>query len=315
MNKEIDLVLNALAHNQFGAVAREQAYARGIRADAANRRMTWGAFRDATPRVIVSTSSPDSFEQRATIARLDAGPGAAVSVLTTLAFAKLPGFSLEPIHISRPRRDHREPAAGIVWHHPRLMLPQHVFELNGLITTTPTRALADMLALPDFSPARAERALDSARSARLTNHVLLSRMSDEWCVRGRRGSVALRDYLTRKPADWVPPASNLARRFIDIITRAGFPKPRSEVNLGDEVAWLGRVDCLDPELPLIAEIDSERFHAAPLDEEADELRDSSMKRAGFEVARFKEHEVWYQPQTVIDRWRQKRAEVRRPIGR
>jgi len=315
VNNKIDEFLTELAHKQFGAVARYQASERQIRGDAVQRRVDRGLFREATPRVIVSTSAPDSFEQRATIARLDAGPGSAVSVLTTLAFVGLSGFSLEPIHISRPRQDSRLPMEGIVWHHPRLMLPHHVFELNGLITTTPTRALADMLALPNFHAKRAERALDSARSARLTNHILLSRMADEWCGRGRRGSVALREYLQRKPVDWVPPASNLASRFIEIITDAGFPEPRSEVNLGDEVGWLGRVDCLDPELPLIAEVDSDRYHTAPLDTDSDETRDESMTRAGFHVIRFKEHEVWHEPRSVVRRWRDKRAEVRRALGR
>ena len=315
MNKEIDAKLNALAHRQFGAVAWYQTLDEGLRTDAVVRRVTWGVFRDATPRVIVSASAPDSFEQRATIARLDAGPGAAISVLTTLAWAGLSGFALEPIHVSRTRIGRREPPNGVIWHKPRLLLPSHVFEMNGLVTTTPTRALADMLAIPDFSEHRAERALDNARSSRLTNHVLLARMAGEWCERGRRGSTYLRDYLERKPADWVPPASNLARRFIALIVGAGMPEPRSEVNLGDEVAWLGRVDCLDPELPLVAEIDSDRYHTAPLDIAADQVRHDGLERGGFAVEHFDEHEVWYEPRSVIDRWRSKRNEVRHNLGR
>lgn len=315
MNKDIDATLNALAHKQFGAVAWYQTVHEGLRNESVKRRVKWGIFREATPRVIVSTSAPDSFEQRATIARLDAGPGAAISVLTTLAWAGLPGFALEPIHISRLRTGRDAPPKGVVWHKPRLLLPSHVFELNGLVTTTPTRALADMLAIPRFNEHRAERALDNARSSRLTNHVLLTRMAGEWCERGRRGSTYLRDYLERKPADWVSPASNLARRFIALIVGAGMPEPRSEVNLGDEVAWLGRVDCLDPELPLIAEIDSEKYHTAPLDVAADGDRQDGLENGGFAFARFKEHEVWYEPRVVIDRWRSKRNEVRRSLGR
>jgi hypothetical protein len=314
VNKNIDEALSALAHKQFGALSRAQAYESGIRKDAVDRRVDWGLFRNATTRVIVATSSPDSFEQRATIARLDGGPGAAVSVFTTLAWAGLSGFALEPIHVTRQRSDFRKAPTGVVWHIPRRLLPEHVMELNGLITTTPTRALADMLTLPNTSEKRCERALDNARSARLTNHVLLSRIAAQLCGRGWPGTTFLRDYLERKPVDWVPPASNLARRFIELIKEAGMPEPRSEVNLGDEVAWLGRVDCLDPQLPLIAEIDSERFHTAPLDVESDEQRDENMNRAGFEVIRFREHDVWYDPGKVIDRWRNKRAEVRRNLA-
>ncbi|MEY2419182.1 MAG: hypothetical protein QOG90_1862 [Actinomycetota bacterium] len=308
MNKDIDDTLNALARNQFGAIGRWQL---GVRRDAVDRRVEWGLYRDATPRVIVSTSSPDTFEQRATVARLDAGPGAAISVFTTLAWVGLSGFTLEPIHVARKRRDFRKPPNGVVSHIPRNLLPEHIIEVNGLITTTPTRALADMLTLPRTSAKRSERALDNARSSRLTNHVLLSRMADQLYGRGWPGTTFLRDYLERKPVDWVPPASNVARRFVEIITDAGFPEPRSEVDLGDEIAWLGRVDCLDPELPLVAEIDSDRFHTAPLDVESDARRDASMTRAGFAVIRFTEHDVWHNPRSVIDRWRAKRTEVRR----
>ncbi|HVV36932.1 MAG TPA: hypothetical protein VHC63_10050 [Acidimicrobiales bacterium] len=172
MNTDIDETLNALAVGQFGAVSRAQAYGRGIRADALDRRILRGIFRSATSRVLVSNSPPDSFEQRASIAILDGGPDAALSVFSTLAWVGLSGFALEPIHVSRPRRDGRLPSAGIVWHHPRNLRPEHLIEINGLITTTPTRALADMIALPNTRPKRCERALDNARSARLTNHVL-----------------------------------------------------------------------------------------------------------------------------------------------
>jgi very-short-patch-repair endonuclease len=67
-------------------------------------------------------------------------------------------------------------------------------------------------------------------------------------------------------------------------------------------------------LPLIAEIDSDRFHAAPLDAAADAKRDDDMRRAGFEVVRFTESEVWYKPREVVGRWREMRREVRRRLA-
>ena len=315
MNSLVDAVLAELARSQFGAVARYQTRAAGLRVDAVDRRVAWGTFREATPRVLVSTAAPDTFEQRAMVAKLDAGPGSAVSVVTAVAYFGLPGFDLEPIHVSRPRRDDRRPSDGVVWHHPRLLPSHHLLVLdNGLTLTTPARALADLFAVPKMHVQRVERAIDTARSSRLTNHALLRKMADEWCERGREGSTALRDYLERKPVDWVPAASNVARRFIQLIVDAGMPEPRSEVNVGDEIAWLGRVDCLDPELPLVAEIDSERFHAAPLDAEADEHRDEGMNRGGFRVERFTESEVWYKPGDVVRRWRDARHEVRQGLA-
>jgi hypothetical protein len=303
--------LRALAERQFGAFTRIQARNRGVSWHTLQRRVDWGVLREETERVLVVNGSPDSFEQRAMIGRLHAGPGSGMSVTSAAAHFGLSGFDLEPIHISRPRTNDRAARVGVVWHHPRLLPKHHLVVVNGLVVTTPARTLADLLLEPDMHEARVERALDSARSAALVNHSQLATMAREWCERGRTGSAFLRDYLERKPVDWTPPASNLARRFIHLVVEAGMPEPRSEVNVGDVAAWLGRVDCLDPELPLVAEIDSKRFHTAPLDEDADHVRDERMTRAGFEVVRFAEDEVWYQPKVVVERWRTARREARR----
>jgi hypothetical protein len=257
---------------------------------------------------------PDSFEQRAMVELLDAGQHSALSCVTAIALYGTPGFALEPIHISRGRRGGRSPRRGVVWHHPRLLPDHHVLIVNGLRTTTPARTLADLGGLPGIHPNRVVRAINSAWAGGLVTRAQLERMADEWCERGRRGSAFLHEYLDSHAPDWKPPASNIANRFIQIVVDAGMPEPLSEVNIGDSERWLGRVDCLDPEFPLIAEIDSDRFHVAPLDAEADAHRDVSMGRAGFAVIRFPEHKVWHAPQEVVAEWRAARLRARRRLS-
>ena len=198
-----------------------------------------------------------------------------------------------------------------MWHHPRLLPASHLVRRpNGLIVTSPTRTLADLAGM-DLHPKRVERAINSTWANGLTDRRRLGVMAKEWCERGRPGSAFLHEYLDSRALDWTPPASNLAARFIQIVVDAGMPEPISEVNLGDNERWLGRVDCLDPEYALVAEIDSERFHAAPLDKASDAARDVAMGLAGFDTERFREFEVWHRPKEVADRWREARDRARR----
>ncbi len=188
--------------------------------------------------------------------------------------------------------------------------------LNEVPSVTPTRALFDLANDGETAARKLERAINNAWARGLTSGELLAAMADEWCERGRRGSAFFREYLERHPIDWQPPESNLEARFVELIVGAGMPEPKRQRNLGDVVSWIGRVDMLDPELPLVGEIDSDLFHTAPLDVESDAARDERLTDAGFEVARFTEFEVWHQATVVIERWRDKRrrAARRRTLG-
>jgi hypothetical protein len=195
----------------------------------------------------------------------------------------------------------RSLAFEVVVHRPLYLAEHHLTRVNELVLTTPTRACADIANLPDVQAKRAERVTETLWAARLTDRRRLQEMAGEWCERGRKGSAFLHEFLEARPAEWLPPESNLERRFITIITEAGMPRPRSQVNSGGE-DWFGRVDLRDPVLPLIAEIDSERFHVAPLDQASDACRDEKARAAGFEVVRFAEYEVWHKRSVVVERW-------------
>ncbi len=305
--------MSGLAASQFGAAARWQAREIGIDSHALDRRVACGSWQFRTPIVVVSAGAPPSRELDAQVALLDSGPGSALTKATAAAFYDAPGFAVEPIHVSRPRGRascRRRPPEGVEWHHPRFLPAHHLLVVNGLLMTNPTRTIADVGGMSDVSAKRAERLINTFWASGLTSRPELETMADEWCERGRPGSAFLHEYLATRPVSWVPPASNLAGRFIDVIKSAGMPEPRSEVNVGSQTQWLGRVDCLDPELPLIAEINSTRFHVAPLDVAHDKARSGRISRAGFEVVDFDEFEVWHQRDVVVERWRRARSEVR-----
>ncbi len=120
----------------------------------------------------------------------------------------------------------------------------------------------------------------------------------------------MRDLLDALPDGYVPPASNLEARFRSLLAEAGLPPMRSQVDLGDDVHWCGRVDFLAEDVPLVVEVDSDRFHAALVDKEADEKRQAALTRAGFAVIRVDEFDIWHRARHVIDRLRAARRSLR-----
>jgi hypothetical protein len=293
-----------------GALARHAANSVGLKGHRLERVVRAGEWSAPTSRVLVLEGVPRTFELDAWIGLLDNGPDAALSHDTALALWNVPGFELRPIHITRGRGGTRPAIEGVDVHRSRLWPPHHRLVLNAsLPIVSPTRALFDVANDGQAHDYAIERAINTAWARGLTSGELLAKMADEWCERGRRGAAFLRSYLESRPIDWKPPESNLERRFVHLITEAGMPAPVRQLNVGDYGSWIGRIDFKDPFLPLIAEVDSDLFHTAPLDTESDAERDARLTAAGFRVEHFKEHEIWYKRNVVLDRWRTARNEL------
>lgn len=304
----------ALAAQQFGAIARGQARRLGWTERQERRARHRGEWTLETRRVLVRTGSARSFKRDAMVALLDAGDGSALSFPTGAASYRVAGFPRYPIHVSRPRDLRNRKSTIAIVHQPMYLPPHHLLRVDGLPVTSPTRTLFDLANDPGMHPKRVERAIDSAWAARLTSRARLLRMEDEWCERGRRGSAFIHEFLATRGPDYVPPESGLEARFIHLITEAGMPAPRSQVDAGDDESWIGRIDCVDPEFPhLMAEIDSDRFHIAPLDKASDERRDERLTAAGCTVVRFTEFKVWHRGREVVEEWRTARAEARAAV--
>lgn len=300
-----------LAATQFGAIGRSQARALGWSYEQERSATENGDWQLSTKRVLTRTGAPQSFARDAMVALLDAGGGSVLSMTTSVATFGVPGFSRYPIHVSRPRGTRSRESKVATVHQPTYLPSHHLLVVNGLPCTSPTRALFDLASMREVHPQRLKRAVNSAWADRLTSRELLTRMEAEWCERGRRGSAFMHEYLEERPIGWTPPASRLEGRFIELIVGAGMPSPLSQANVGDDDSWIGRVDLRDPEFPkLLAEIDSDRFHIAPLDAASDENRDERLTAAGFRIVRFSEFKVWHRPSEVIAEWRTERARMR-----
>jgi hypothetical protein len=141
--------------------------------------------------------------------------------------------------------------------------------------------------------------VDNAWADRLVSGSTLHSMLDELAQRGRPGIRVMRQVLATRGSDYVPPASNLEARVSKILAGGGIPPMRRQVNTGDEVGWIGRVDLRDEVLPLILEVQSERFHSSLIDQQLDAHRIDRLKRAGFVVVQVTDVQVWHKPHELL----------------
>lgn len=286
-----------LAERQWGMVTRRQAMAAGL-TRSAWRHLACDRWERLTPRVARLRGVPQGPEQRAMAAVLDVGPSAYLSHRSGAAQWGVPGFELEPIELIVVRGGAETRTELATVHRPRHLPDPYGTILDGLPVVRPALLVLQLASL--VSARRLGRIFDHLWSRRLLSGPSVRRELGALLHRGRPGVAALREVLDQRGEGYVPPATGLEGRVREILQSAGIAPLRQQVDLGDDERWCGRVDFVDEELPLILEVDSDRFHLALADREADEARQRKLERAGFVVQRVDEHQVWHRPQEVVD---------------
>jgi Protein of unknown function (DUF559) len=304
-----DLDLARLADRQHGLVATYQAADVGLSKQAMARRRQGADWESLTPRVLRRTGSPATGAQRAMAAVLDAGPAAWLGYTSAAWWWGVPGFRLDPVHSTRRKGVGRRRATLAIVHDITDIEPRHVTILRGVPIVRPELMVYELCAV--LHPLRAERALDNAWSRRLVSGRSLRRVLADLAEQGRNGTTVLRALLDQRGNDYVPPASNLEARFVSLLRGAGERPMRSQVDLGSDDAWTGRVDFLDDDVPLVVEIQSQKYHAALCDREADERRLSALSAAGFVVIQVWDDQVWHDGTRVVETIRTARRTLRR----
>ena len=307
-----DLPLREVAARQRGLVTVSQAAGLGFDKATRHRLVDGRRWRRRAPRVLELVGSVACDEQDALAAILDAGAGAALAGSSALAWWGVSGNQLRPFHVVRWRDRSTTTGPGDRRHEPVLLPAHHVVELDGIPVEVPARALFDVagsrrrgVERPWFV-AKVERMVDNAWSDRLVSGRTLHAMLDEMAQRGRPGIRVMRQVLATRGLDYVPPASNLEARAAKIVADAGLPPLRRQVNSGDQRTWIGRVDLRAPDVPLIVEVQSERFHSSLIDRQLDADRIARLQHAGFVVVEVTDAQVWHRPQEVVQAVRQGR---------
>jgi hypothetical protein len=288
-------------------VTFEQARDLGLDARQIDRLWRSADWIRSTDRVLRLSGAPPARGDLLSLAQLDAGGDASVSHEPGAWWWGLSGFAPRPVQLVTTSRTHRSGGLAIV-HRVRSLPEQWVTTYQGVRVVRPELVILQLCAT--VHPERAARALDNAWRERLLSGPSLERFVGQMGKRGRNGVALLRELLNARGPGYVPPASNLEHRTIEVLGQVGVHL-RRQVDSGDDENWTGRVDLRDEKYPLIVEVQSEKYHSALLDVLADERRRKSLERAGYVVVEITDVEVWTTPKVVQARVRSALGSVRR----
>ena len=249
-----------------------------------------------TSAVGVREGSAPTDARRLTIATFAAGPDAALSHLPAAGHWGLSGCPTRrpvAVRVGSVRTAPREVRIRLV-----RTLPDHwTTELDGVPIVRPELCALQLFA--DCRPDRAARLVDRLWSLRLLSGPSLRRFISEMGRSGRNGTAGVRLYLDDRADDYTPPASGLESRVMEILLGAGI-RVRRQVDAGSESRWTGRVDFVVEGTSVVIEVQSEAYHAALTDRQADATRRAELEAAGWTWVEVWDRDVWASPAAVVD---------------
>ena len=296
MFDEVALQIVRIRH---GVTSRAELRARGVTRndlELMDRSRNWER---PTAQTFRRVGSAHSEAQDLAIAVLDSGPDAVLSHVSSARWWGLTGCALRPVHVTRHSSSRRSSTLTVT-HRVRALPDEYVTELDGIPIVRPELCALQLFAV--CREARAERLTDSLWAMRLLSGPSVARFLARLGRSGRNGTAALRRYLERRGPDYIPPATGLESRVNQILHDAGIPV-RRQVDSGSLTAWTGRVDFRHLWLPILIEVQSERYHSALLDQESDRQRIGSLEAAGYQVVEISDTEAWATPWTVVNKVR------------
>lgn len=290
-----DTVANRLADEQHGIVAHWQLI--GAAVDAATIRTLSGSrhWEHVRPTVLRRVGSGHSDAQALCAGVLACGAGAALSHSSAASWWGHAGSRLWPLDvIATTKRRCAEP--DVHRREVRLLPTRWVTTLSGVPVVRPELAALHLFAEHRYE--RAERVTESLWSMRLLSGRSLAQLVDDVGRRGRNGVAGLRRYLEDRPGDYTPPATGIESRTMQILREAGI-EVTTQVDLGNDLTWTGRVDFSVAGRRVVIEVQSERHHRSLVDAVADAERRRRLEAGGFTWVEVWDTEVWTDPASVV----------------
>jgi very-short-patch-repair endonuclease len=286
-----------LARRQHWVVARGQLLELGMSSKAIRHRLSSGRLHRLVPGVYAVGRPRVSQRGLWMAAVLACGPGAMLSHASASA---LWGIHPPPgrrgsheargrpphVHILTPGLAHRA-RPGIQVHRRIRLRDGERREVDGIPLTDPLSTLVDVAV--GMTTAELERALNEAVQRDLVDPEAARIELDDFPQRPGAGRV--RQLLDRDTL--VLTDTRLEQLFVPVARDAGLPPPQTQ-------AWLNghRVDFYWPELGLVVEADSLRYHRTAAKQAADARRDQSHVAAGLIGLRFPHSQIRYEPEYV-----------------
>jgi hypothetical protein len=275
--------LLALAARQHGCATIDQAKACGLSADQVHYRFRIGRWTRIGVRVFRISGAPITWEQQLTAGLLDLGPVARVGQRAASALYGFDGFPRSPVEFVMPRVSG---GAESVWKvHTTLTLdPIDVAEVEGFRCTSAARTIIDLARVASVS--ELERAIDSAVRDGWVSPVFLRRQLERLRGSGRAGVRLLDELLPDSGGH-----SDLERRFLALMRRAGLPRPTCQAIIRRDGRTLARADFRFDPYPVLAEVSGRRGHASDAERAKDARRRNELQHEGYVVLEFTNAQV------------------------
>jgi Transcriptional regulator, AbiEi antitoxin/Protein of unknown function (DUF559) len=272
----------ALVRRQHGVISRAQLLGLGFTAEAIKWRVARGRLHPVR-RGVYAVGRPQLTRKGEFMAAvLCCGSKA---VLSHFSAAELWGVVEKPravIEVSVPLS--KDPSGrGLLVHRRSVLRPADITEEDGIRTTTAMATLIDIAAR--LAPRALEAAVNEGDKRDLFTPASLRTHLES--ARPRRGVAPLRKLLDRHT--FLLTDSELERRFIPIVRRAGLPPPVTRERVNGF-----RVDFFWRELGLVVETDGLRYHRTPTQQARDRLRDQTHTAAGLTPLRFTHAQIRYE---------------------
>lgn len=278
-----------LVRKQHGAVSRQQLLALGFSGKAIKHSVSAARLHKTEFRGVYVLGRPELTQYgRLGAALLSCGEDATLVGDTAGGLWDIWKPRDRRVHLSLPAVQQRRSRNGVVVH--RRNLPRsEITHQRGLRVTTPLRTVIDLSA-QCRTDREAERLVNQADARNLIRaDVLLEALGAH---AGEPGVPLLMKLLTRD--SFVLTDSELERLILPLFERAGLPKPQSQRRFGPH-----RVDFYFPELNLVVEVDSLRYHRTTLQQREDRRRDHGHVLDRRNRERFTFHEVAHEPDHVV----------------
>ncbi len=276
-----------LVARQHGVVSRAQLLERGVSGQAIKRRRASGRLHPVRRGVYVVGRPELGRVGHLLAAVLACGPEALISHWTAAELWRILAPRSGPIDVSVPApRAPRSP--GIRVHRRQQLTDADRATAERVPVTAIVRTLLDLAAI-GVAESLLERAVNEADHLDLINPEDLRAALERHT--GQPGVARLRTLLERDTFTLTD--SELERLFLPIARSAGLPPPLTQRRVNGF-----RVDFFWPELGLVVEADSLRYHRTPARQAADRRRDQAHVAAGLAPLRFTHAQVRYQPAHV-----------------
>jgi very-short-patch-repair endonuclease len=273
-----------LAKRQHGVLTRTQLLNLGLSTEAIKHRITTRRLHPVAAGVYAVGRPMLTQHGRWMAAVLSCGPTAALSHHSAAALWEICVLPTSAIHVSVLGTVRRRP--GLVVHRRAALTSKAITRRKGIPVTSPTCTLIDLAHSVEAN--RIERAIDVADNLDL---VTPDRLREALGETRQPGVRVLRRILDRRT--FVLTDSELERRFLPLARRAGLAKPHTRLYVNGF-----KVDFFWPELGLVVETDSLRYHRTPVQQARDRLSDQTHTASGLTAVRFSHGQIRYEPDHV-----------------